>query len=287
MTRPLMFALAAAMLLAAPLSCTADREAPMSPAPVARKSALQAESSGGEADNSADKGQAGAQAVTRKIIRNGEISVVVKAYKPVREAIEAMLKKSKGYIANSRTEHSLDKVSSATLTLRVPARGFTPVMKSLALLGIVQSESTDSQDITEKYYDLKARLGTARKLEKRLLELLQTRTNKVADLLQVERELARVREKVESFEGKLRMYDNLVDMCTITLNLTIREKYTPPKPPTLPEEMTEVLSDSWDSLKGFGRAALLTSVALIPWALPIALAIFVLLQIARRIRRKK
>lgn len=287
MTRPLMFTLAAALLLAAPLSCMADSEAPMSPAPVARKAALQAESTGGEADNSADKAPADAQAVTRKIIRNGEISVVVKAYKPAREAIEAMLKKSKGYIANSRTEHSLDTVSSATLTLRVPARGFTPVMKSLALLGIVQSESTDSQDITEKYYDLKARLGTARKLERRLLELLQTRTNKVADLLQVERELARVREKVESFEGKLRMYDSLVDMCTITLNLTIREKYTPPKPPTLPEEMTEVLSGSWDSLKSFGRAALLTGVALIPWALPMALAIFVLLRIASRIRRKK
>jgi hypothetical protein len=289
MSRPLILTLCAALVAASVFSCAKNMESPMaSPAPVAAKAAaLELEQTGGEADNGGGKDKAGAPAMQRKIIRNGEIAVVVKAYKPAREAIEAMLKKSKGYIANSRTDHSLDQVSSATLTLRVPARGFTPVMKALAHLGVVQSEATTSQDITEKYYDIKARLGTARKLEKRLLELLQTRTDKVADLLQVERELARVREKVESFEGKLRLFDNLVDLCTITLNLTIRQKYTPPKPPTLPEEMGEVLSDSWDSLKQFGRGALLVAVALLPWALPMALAIYILVSIVRRIRRKK
>ena len=289
MTRPLIGILFAALAVAT-FSCAAkDMAEPMasSPAPVAAKAAaLELEQAGGEPDSGESKDKAGAAAMERKIIRNGEIAVVVKAYKPAREAIEAMLKKSRGYIANSRTEHSLDQVSSATLTLRVPARGFTPVMKALANLGVVQSEATTSQDITEKYYDIKARLGTARKLEKRLLELLQTRTDKVADLLQVERELARVREKVERFEGKLRLFDNLVDLCTITVNLTIRQKYTPPRPPTLPEEMGEVLSNSWDSLKQFGRGALLTLVALLPWALPMALAIYVLVRIARRVRRR-
>ncbi len=291
MTRPLIGILFATLVVAS-YSCAAKDMAESmasSPAPVARKAAaLEMEAAGGEADNEAGKDKAGAPAAfQRKIIRNGEISMVVKSYKPAREAIDAMLKKSRGYIANSRTEHNLDQVSSATLTLRVPSRGFTPVMKALAQLGIVQSEATTSKDITEKYYDLTARLATARKLEKRLLELLQTRTDKVADLLQVERELARVREKVESFEGKLRLFDNLVDLSTITVNLLIRQKYTPPKPPTLPEEMSEVLSDSWDSLKQFGRGALLTVVALLPWALPIALAIYALVRIVRRIRRKK
>lgn len=292
MNRTLKYALSAALLMAAPISCMADREAPsaMSPAPVARKvPSLEVESkAGAEADKEGGGEQAaGAQAMTRKIIRNGEISLVVKSYKPARQAIESMLKKSKGYISNSRTEHRLNEVSSATLTLRVPARGFTPVMKSLGQLGVVQSESTDSQDITEKYYDLKSRLETARKLEQRLLVLLQTRTDKMSDLLQVERELARVREKVESFQGKLRLFDNLVDLCTITVNLSIQQRYTPPKPATLPEEMSRVLSNSWGSLKGLGRATLLAGVALLPWALPLGLVIFILLRIARRLRRRK
>ena len=81
--------------------------------------------------------------------------------------------------------------------------------------------------------------------------------------------------------------DNLVDLCTITVNLTIQQRYTPPKPATLPQEMSRVLSDSWDSLKGLGRATLLTAVALIPWALPLGLVIFILVRMARRLRSRK
>ena len=295
MTRTLKFALVLVLSVAVPLACASDMEAPMSRSAkvsVAKPQAAGAASLEAEkADSDGRGGEAAAAgkkaAFTRKVIRNGEIYLVVKSYKPAREAIEGMVKKSGGYIANSSVEHSLNRVSSATLTVRVPSGHFQPVMAALARLGVVQSESTNSKDITEQYYDIKARLATAQKLEARLLELLQTRTNKVADLLQVERELARVREKVESFQGKLRLFDNLVDLSTLTIHLSIQQKYTPPKPPTLISEITDVLGDSWDSLKAFGRGALLACVALLPWVLPIGLVVYGLVRLVRRWRRRR
>ncbi len=239
---------------------------------------------GGEGGPGSDVGAK--KAMPRKIIRDGEISLVVKAYDPVRKAIESMVEKSRGYIASSNVQHSLGKVSSATLVIRIPARRFPGVMKTLGALGVVQRESTNSKDITEQYYDLTARLSNARKLEKRFLDLLEKHTSKVSDLLQVEKELARVRGQIEVFQGKLRLFDNLVDMSKITISLSIQQKYTPPKPPSLLNDMGRVLDDSLDTMKAFGRGLLLVAVAVAPWIVPPGLVIVIVaFLVVRRLRR--
>ena len=222
----------------------------------------------------------------RKIIRDGEISLVIKAYEPARRAIESMVEKSRGYIARSNVQHSLGQVSSATLVIRIPSRRFPGILKALGQLGVVQQESTNSKDITEQYYDLKARLSNARKLEKRFLDLLEKQTAKITDLLQVERELARVRGQIEVFQGKLRLFDNLVDLSKITISLSIQQKYTPPKPPSLVNDMGRVLDDSLDTMKAFGRGLLLVAVAVAPWVVPPGFVLLVIaVLVVRRLRR--
>jgi len=228
-----------------------------------------------------------ATATPRKVIRNGKVRLVVKAYTPAREAIDAMVKRSGGYVSSSDVRHSLGEVSSATLVLRVPASSFHSIFKAITRLGVVQSESTSSEDITEAYYDLQARLKNARMLEARLLELLQTKTNKVTELLQVEKELARVRGKVERFEGKLRLYDNLVGLSTLTVNLDISARYVPPRPPSLVDDVKGVFINSAQSLADAGRGLLLLAVALLPWLIPLALGLWVLIRLGRWFKRKR
>jgi predicted house-cleaning noncanonical NTP pyrophosphatase (MazG superfamily) len=224
----------------------------------------------------------------RKIIRNGEIQVVVKRYAPARQAIEEMVRQAGGYIASSQADHSLGEVSSATLVLRVPAGQFESVSARIARLGTVVRESTGSRDITEEYYDLKARLTNAKKLETRLQELLASKqTSKIQDLLEVERELARVRGEIERFEGKLRLFDNLVDLSTITVRLSIQERYVPPRPPSFGEDVRSTLRDSWQALRSFGRGFLLVMIALLPWAVPGAILVWLLVRTLRRRRAKR
>jgi len=223
----------------------------------------------------------------RKLIRNGEIRLVVKTYPPARQAIEALVGASGGYISDSRVDHSLGQVSSATLTVRFPSTRFSSILEQIARLGTVVSESTSTKDITEAYYDIKARLSNAKKLEARLLDLLAKQTGKVSDLLQVERELARVREKIESFEGKLRLYNNQVDLSTLVIHLTIQQKYVPPVAPSLLEDIKEVVRDSWDALKSLGRGLVLALFALAPWSIPLALVFWLLIRWRRRRKARK
>jgi hypothetical protein len=254
----------------------------------AAHAADEAEPSSGEKDKTG-LGQPGAGAespMPRKIIRNGEVRVVVKAYEPARKKIEAMVRKAGGYISKSDVQHSLGHVSSATLVLRVPAGRFDGLVSHILRLGVVERESISSRDITEEYYDLKARLSNARKLEARFLELLQKKAGKVSELLQVEKELARVREKIERLEGKLKLFDNLVDLSTLTVHLSIQEKYVPPKPPSLGDDAGETLSGSWDALKSAGRGIVLLFVALLPWLVPLGLITFITIWLIRRSIRK-
>src|SRR5262245_39855257 len=198
----------------------------------------------------------------RKIIRNGEIMLLVDSLEQARDAIEEGARGAGGYLSSAQTDHG--DAASATLTLRVPAARFDDVARALARLGKVLHESLQAEEITEQYYDLAARLANARRLESRLLELVAQHTAKVSDLLEVERELGRVREDIERLEGKKRLLDSQVALGTLTVHLTMRTREVASA--ALGTEMRETLSASWQALSAAGRGLLLAAVALLPWS---------------------
>ncbi len=60
-------------------------------------------------------------------------------------------------------------------------------------------------------------MTNARRLETRLIDLLATRTGKLKDVLDVEHELARVREEIERYEGRLRYLRAHAVLSTLTI----------------------------------------------------------------------
>jgi hypothetical protein len=222
----------------------------------------------------------------RKVIRDGELYLVVKSYAPARQAVETLVARLGGYVAASQVDHGDGDATSAQITLRIPADRFDEARGGLTQLGTLQHESTHANDITEQYYDVKARLGNAKRVESRLVELAK-QTGKVSDLLEVEREMARVREQIELFEGKLRLYDSQVELSTLVVHLQMREKYVT-STPTLGEDARETLGDSWRALRSFVRGLALVVVALVPWSPLIALPVWLLLRwrARRKIRRR-
>src|SRR5437899_6327592 len=64
-------------------------------------------------------------------------------------------------------------------------------------------------------------------MEQRLIDMLKTKTGKVADLLQVEKELARVREDIEKMQGELKFWDSQVQFATVTISLAEKDMEEP------------------------------------------------------------
>jgi len=70
--------------------------------------------------------------------------------------------------------------------------------------------------VTEQFLDMQTRLKTKRAMQERLQQLLAQAKN-VEEALAVERELARITEEIESMEGRLKVWRELVAFSTITV----------------------------------------------------------------------
>jgi hypothetical protein len=64
-------------------------------------------------------------------------------------------------------------------------------------------------------------------MEQRLIDILKTKTGKVSDLLQVEKELGRVREDIEKMQGALKYMDAMVQFATVTISLAEKDLEEP------------------------------------------------------------
>ena len=128
----------------------------------------------------------------------------------------------------STADDALQNVNAATtaaptMVIRI-GQAFIEVdqaVGSLSTIGKVETVNSTAQDVGEEFVDVSARVNNARRLENRLITLLSTRTGKLDEVLRVERELARVREEIERYEGRLRYLSSRV--ATSTLTITVHE----------------------------------------------------------------
>lgn len=231
-------------------------------------------------------GLAGAPVDNRKIVRTGHLDLVVKTYDDTRDQIDAIVKAAGGFIDSTRVSRSEGQVSSAVIVVRIPADGFGDLLPRLRALGDLQQESTDAADITAEYVDTSARLASAHALEKRLVELAGTRTGTVAEVLEVERELARVRGEIEQLEGQMRVWNDQVSLSTLTITLATKQpELAAVAEPGFGPRVSLAWHDSVAAMRTAAQGLSIALVALLPW-LPLLLPalFFGIRALRRRIR---
>jgi hypothetical protein len=156
------------------------------------------------------------------IIRNGEVSVQVDSLEQAIAAVRNLAASLGGYVGNVSTNTGRREIRSASLEMKIPATRFDEALSGMTPLGKVEHSSATAQDVGEEFVDVTARMENARRLERRLVELLATRTGKLDEVLAVERELARVREEIERYEGRIRYLS--AHVATSTIVATVHEK---------------------------------------------------------------
>jgi Domain of unknown function (DUF4349)/Putative zinc-finger len=154
------------------------------------------------------------------IVRNAELALVTKEFDKAREAIEHTLRQHHGYAGQLNVNAPAGAGRTLTATLRVPADEFDAALTELKKLGRVERESQSGEDVTKQYVDLGARLSNARNTEQRLIDVLRQRTGKLADILAVEQEIARVRGDIESMEAEEKSLENRIGFATLQLRLS-------------------------------------------------------------------
>jgi hypothetical protein len=156
---------------------------------------------------------------TPMIARTVELQIVVKKFDETRSAVQSILLRHQGYAASLNVSDTDNTARTLNASLRIPSQELAAALSDLKALGHVANESQAGVEVTAQHADLVARLKNSRETEIRLQDILRNRTGKVSDVLEVEREIARVRGEIEEMESERKTLEHRVDFATVTLSL--------------------------------------------------------------------
>jgi hypothetical protein len=243
---------------------------------------------GGNADGKPEQPAKEESKLPRKIVQTGHVDLVVKELDPAIASFQKMVEDHKGFISKSELRGTKGEKRSATWTIRIPVDQFQAMMDALPSLGETISVRTDSDDVSEEYYDLEKRIKNKRVEEQRLLDHMKKSGSKLEEILKVEEQLSRVREDIERMEGRMQRLNNLTSLTTIIVSMQEIKDYVPPTTPGFRTSISRTFGSSVDTLGAALRGLVLTLVALVPWS-PFLLAAVGLpwWLIRRRVRRAR
>lgn len=211
----------------------------------------------------------------RKIVSTASLTIEVKSVDSVFKEITKIVQANQGFISSSSTYDAGGR-NNGQVTVRVPQKSFYSTIEQIEPLGTVKSKQISGQDVTEEFIDLGARLDNLKKQESRFQEILKNAST-VKDVLEVERELERVRGDIESLTGRMNYLNQSIEMSTIAVNAM------EPAPITgegwgLTDALRAAVTGFIESVKGI--------IVFIGYILPIAVFIAVIIYIALGIKRK-
>lgn len=154
------------------------------------------------------------------IAQTSSLSIAAKNYDEASGAIERLASEHGGYVEKFDARAQTGNARSLSASLRIPAKQLDAFLTDLRKLGHVEQESRSNEEVSAQYVDLQARLRSAQSTEKRLIELLGTRTGKLSDVLEAERELARIRGEIESMQAQNAILVHRVNYATVQVELS-------------------------------------------------------------------
>ena len=154
------------------------------------------------------------------IARTASLIIVVKDFAASRASLDTILARHHGYSAQLAVSTPENAPRSFQASIRVPAPELSSAVGELKTLGRVENESQSADEVTQQHTDLTARLKTSRETEARFEAILQQRTGNVAEVLQVEEGIARVRGDIERMETEQTALEHRVDFVTVEIQLS-------------------------------------------------------------------
>jgi hypothetical protein len=163
----------------------------------------------------------------RKLIRNATAELEVASFDESIQKITAFASEEKGYVATTSSAKQENGKLRGEIVVKVLPDNLDRFLGKLRGIGELKNQALTTEDVTKAYFDTESRLKNARLMEQRLIEILKTKSKDVADLLEVEKELGRVREQIETMQGELKFMDSQVAFATVTITLAEKNMNLP------------------------------------------------------------
>ncbi len=186
------------------------------------------------------------EVVDRKLIRNGTLEFQTDEVKKTKTEIEKICKELNAYIS-SESENNLGERLQYNQVIRVPANQFDTLLARLEPLALkIENKNISTEDVTEQFIDVEARLKTKKELEARYREILKL-AKTVEEIVSIESQIANVRSEIESMEGRLNFLKSQVAFSTLHVSYyeTIGTDFG------FASKLVQSLKGGWDNLLAF------------------------------------
>jgi hypothetical protein len=236
------------------------------------------------ADTSAVAPQPGAWApgvsLNPMLIRTGTATIQVDSLEQGIAQVRTLAQRVGGLVGNTTISSGAETARQAVVELRIPSASFDRAVTGLAPIGRVEQVNVTAEDVGEEFTDVTARVANGRRLEARLLDLLERRTGRLEEVLNTERELARVREEIERYEGRLRYLRTRTSVSVLTI--TMHEPHAVLGAPG-ERPIRNAFRDAWRNFVDLVAGVIAASGVLIP----LGLAAYALWRALRWMRRRE
>ena len=165
--------------------------------------------------------------VNRKLIRNAEVELEITRFDEAIQKITALTNEEHDYVATTSSEKQANGKLKGQVVVKVLPENLDRFLQKIRGLGDLKNQTLGTEDVTKAYFDTESRLKNARVMEQRLIEMLKKKSDDINDLLQVEKELGRVREQIEQMQGELKYWDSQVQFATVTIQLSEKDMEEP------------------------------------------------------------
>ena len=153
----------------------------------------------------------------RIIVRTVEATIVVTDVQGSMDRITALARELGGWVVST---NRFEK-HRGFISFRVPAEALDKATARLREMAVeVKAEVSDSRDVTDEYFDLRARLDNQEATEEALLKLLG-RAETVEAALKVQQTLTGVQEEVERLQGKIKLLEETSAFSLVSVNLEL------------------------------------------------------------------
>lgn len=207
--------------------------------------------------------------INPKIIKTGRISLSTDGVVEAKTKILALLPQYKAFVLTEDEGRSPENLY-VSLTIKVPAEHFDSLVKGIVESGlVVESKSVSLSDVTEQYIDLETRLKNKKVLIEKYNTLL-SKSQKLADTIEINRQLEAVTSELESLEGQMKYLNNQIDLSSV--ELTITQKLAPTEQNE--KSFFSELKYHFNAGMKYFREAVLFVLALWPFIVLAGLAVF-------------
>ena len=199
-------------------------------------------------DEAGDPSRVSLQTAQRKVISSASVFIEVEVVADAVDSVRVIAESAGGFVEHLTSSGEEDR-QRANINIRVPQGQFQATLERIEELGDVQSTSQGSEDVSEQFIDLQARLRSSLREEESLLSLLD-RVRVVSEVLAIERELFRVRADIERYQGQLNFLERRIDLSTISISLVSPQVRTGEPPRASLSIRVSDVGQSVDSIKG-------------------------------------